>query len=462
MVAISKLVNNGLLLAGQNIFADVATPQQAATAQYNIINFLGGAAPYVQHPGFGISPDVPSQCTLEQVHLLSRHGERYPSTGTGKALEAIMTKFKNYNETFVGELAFLNDYTFFISDNALLEKETTPFNSQGPYAGTTDAMRHGMSFRNKYKSLFNATEESLKVFTSNSGRVHKTAQYFARGFMGEQYSDKSVEYYVISEDADMGANSLTPRTGCEAYDEDMNDATVAKFNSTYLKTSRERILKGNENLNLTSADVNNFFSWCAYELNVRGASPFCDLFTNEEFIQYSYAYDLGQYYSHGSGHNLTATIAAPYLNATLKFLLEDEPEFKVLLGFSHDTDLEIFHAALGLVEPSADLPTDHIAFPNPYVHSQIVPQGARLYTEKYSCDGSSYVRYIVNDAVYPIQSCQSGPGFSCEISEFESYINKRLEGKDYQTQCNVTDVPTEVTFLWDYATSNYTAADINK
>lgn len=461
MVAISKLVNNGLLLAGQNIFADVATPQQAATAQYNIINFLGGSAPYIQHPGFGISPDVPPQCTLEQVHLFSRHGERYPSSGSGKSFEKIMAKFANYNESFAGELAFLNDYTYFVSDKDYYEKETTPFNSKGPYAGTTDAMRHGMSFRTKYQSLFNATEEDLLVFTSNSGRVHKTAQYFARGFMGEEYSDDSVKFYVINEDASMGANSMTPRDGCVAYDENANNDIVAKFNTSYLSTAQARILKGNEKLNLTTADVKNLFSWCAFELNVRGASPFCDLFTNDEFIRYAYATDLSNYYSNGPGNNLTATIGSPYLNATLKFLLEEDPEYKVLLTFSHDTDLEMFHSALGLLEPSSDLPTDHIPFPNPYVHSQIVPQGARLYTEKYSCDGISYVRYIVNDAVYPIQKCQSGPGFACELSEFESYINKRLEGKDYKTQCNVTDVPTELTFFWDYATSNYTAADID-
>lgn len=461
MVAISKLVNNGLLLAGQNIFSNLASPQQAATEQYNILTFLGGSGPYIQHPGFGISPDVPAQCTLEQVHLFSRHGERYPSKNSGKAFEKIMKKIKNYNETFVGELAFLNDYTYFVSDSNEYEKETTPFNSNSPYTGTSDATRHGMFFRNKYQSLFNASEEDLLVFTSNSGRVHQTSKYFARGFMGDEYSDDAVKYYVISEDGEMGANSLTPRYGCSAYDEDANDDVVAKYNTSYLETAQSRILEGNEKFNLTTSDVNNLFSMCAYEINVRGASPFCNLFTNEEFIQYAYANDLSNYYSNGPGNNMTATIAAPYLNATLQFLLEEDPEFKVLLAFSHDTDLEIFHSALGLLEPSSDLPTDYIPFPNPYVHSQIVPQGARLYTEKYSCDGSSYVRYIVNDAVYPIQSCQSGPGFSCELSEFESYINKRLEGKDYKTQCNVTDVPTEVTFLWDYATSNYTAEDID-
>ena len=44
MVSVSKLLNNGLLLTGQSVFQDVATPQQASVQQYNIVNFLGGSA----------------------------------------------------------------------------------------------------------------------------------------------------------------------------------------------------------------------------------------------------------------------------------------------------------------------------------------------------------------------------------------------------------------------------------
>ena len=46
MVSVSKLLNNGLLLTGQSVFQDVATPQQASVQQYNIVNFLGGSALY--------------------------------------------------------------------------------------------------------------------------------------------------------------------------------------------------------------------------------------------------------------------------------------------------------------------------------------------------------------------------------------------------------------------------------
>lgn len=460
MVSISKLLNTGFLLASQSIFGKVATPQQASTEQYNVIKFLGGSAPYIQHPGFGISPDIPDQCTVEQAHLMLRHGERYPSKAAGKGYEAIMAKINDYNETFVGQLAIFNDYTYFVLDPSYYDKETTPWNSEGTYAGVVTAARHGNGFRAKYKNLFNSSTETLKVFTSNSGRCHVTAINFARGFLGDEYTDKAVEYYVIDEDKKMGANSLTPRDGCAGYNQTLNNQIVKKFNTSYLDGARARLLKGNEKLNLTTSDVYQMFQWCAFELNVKGKSPICDLFTNEEFIQYSYSFDLAMYYTFGPGNNMTAVIGVPYLKATVKFLKEENPDYKIVLGFTHDSDIEMYISTLGLLNPLEALPTDHVPFPNPYQHSQIVPQGARLVTEKLSCNGESYVRFLLNDAVYPLQTCQSGPGFSCKLSDFESYVESRINGLSYRDQCKV-QTPDEVTFLWDYKTGNYTAADID-
>lgn len=76
MVSFSKILHSNLLLVSQSIFQDVATPQQAATDQYSVINFLGGSAPYKQGSRYGISTDIPEKCTVEHVQMISRHGEK--------------------------------------------------------------------------------------------------------------------------------------------------------------------------------------------------------------------------------------------------------------------------------------------------------------------------------------------------------------------------------------------------
>lgn len=461
MVAISKLVNNGLLLVGQSVYQDVALPQQAAVEQYNILHFLGGSAPYLQRSGHGISTDIPDQCTLEQVQLFSRHGERYPTQNAGKKISDLQNKLTSYNGTLKGDLLFLTDYQSFIPNDEFFAYETTPSNSQSPYAGTTNAMKHGAMFRAKYNSLY-SLNATLPVFTSNSNRCYQTLNYFARGFLGDKYSNDTVEYVIVDEDPSMGFNSLTPRYGCAPYNTDAADDAAAaisnQYNTTYLKTILERFNKANKGLNVTKSDVLTLFSWCAYELNVKGASPVCDLFSNEEFIKYSYGNDLSNYYANGPGNNYTAAIGSTLLNASLALLKDESAENKVWLSFSHDTDIEIYHAALGLIVSDNLLPTDHIPFPNPYEHAQIVPQSARVYTEKYSCKGESYVRYIINDAVVPISSCATGPGFSCPIADFEEHLSERIAKADIRTTCQVpSNQSTTADFYWNYKTTKYDA-----
>ena len=460
MVAVSKLINGGLLLAGQSVFQDVATPQQASVQSYNILNFLGGSAPYIQRQGYGISTDIPQGCKLEQVQLLSRHGERYPTTNKGKAFEAIYKKLESYNETFRGDLAFLNDgYTYFVKDKFWYDKETSPKNSKGPYSGTDNAMRHGATFRSRYGSLYDVNS-TLPVFSSNSGRCYETSRYFARGFLGDDFEeDKTVKFSILDEDEESGLNTLTPRHSCPNYNELAFDDVAERYNTSYLNDIAGRLEDQNPGLNLSTSEVENLFQWCAYEINVRGSSPFCDLFTNEEFVRYSYSNDLSNYYSNGAGNNFTRIAGSPLLKASLALLKDNTNSNQIWLSFTHDTDLEIFHSSLGLLEPAEDLPTDYIPFPNPYVHSSIVPQGARIYTEKYQCeDDESYVRYIINDAVVPIPKCATGPGFSCKLDDFENYVNERIGDIDFVEQCGVnSSYPSELTFYWDYQNTTYDA-----
>lgn len=462
MVSVSKLVNNGLLLVNQAIYKDVVTPQQASVENFNAVYFMGGAGPYIQRPNYGISPDIPEQCEVKQVQLLSRHGERYPTSSTGKSLKALYDKFQNYTETFKGDLAFLNDYEYFVQDSDLYEKETTASNSDSIYAGTTDLLTHGVAFRNKYNDIFDKNQ-TLLIFTSNSGRIHTSSKYFARGFLGDDYEEDKVQYVILNEEDSLGANSLTPSNGCAALNSSANEEIVDKYDSTYLKDISARLENQNPGLNLTSSHVSSLFAWCAYELNVNGSSPFCDLFTNEEWIRYSYSVDLDKYYLVGPANNLTATVASPWLSASLELLKDDDNENKVWLSFVHDGDIYRYLTAVGLISSKYEMPVDHIPFPIPYQNVHISPQGARVYTEKLQCSNESYVRIIVNDAVMPIESCQNGPGFSCKFSDYESYVEKQLEGNSYADNCHADEgVPTSLTFYWDFAEKNYYAEDINQ
>ena len=370
-----------------------------------------------------------------------------------------MNVFKSYGKDFKGDLSFLNDYEYFVTNKEYYEKETSPTNSEGTFAGTTTALRHGAYFRQRYSTLYSGG--NFTVFTSNSGRCYQTANYFARGFLGDEYSDEIVEYVVVDEDPKMGANSLTPRYACKNLENINNDDIVDKFDKSYLQDILNRWQQQNPGLNLTTSQVSRLFLWCAFELNVRGSSPFCSLFTNEEFIKSGYENDLTNYYSIGQGNNLSTTVGSPMVEASLRLLLDESSTNKIWVMFTHDTDMEFYLSSMGLINPEKDLPVDHVPFPNPYNAAQMFPQGGRTYLEKLNCNDKKYVRFIMNDAVVPFPDCSNGVGFSCDFDQFVDIVRSRLDGIDYSKQCDST-APANLTFLWDYKDVNYNAPLIDQ
>ncbi|KAH8682989.1 histidine phosphatase superfamily [Tricladium varicosporioides] len=53
----------------------------------------------------------------------------------------------------------------------------------------------------------------------------------------------------------------------------------------------------------------------------------------------------------------------------------------------------------------------------------------------------TYIRILLNDAVYPVPTCQDGPGKSCLLSDYVKYVGSKLTAAgDLRTRCNVSAV----------------------
>ncbi|SCU77361.1 LANO_0A00166g1_1 [Lachancea nothofagi CBS 11611] len=429
--------------------------------QEHIFPYLAGAGPYFSYPeNYGIPVDPPKECKITQVQLLARHGERYPTKSRGKKLLNTWNTLQKYPHEFNGSLAFINDdYEFFIQNMDDLEMETTTQNSINainPYTGEMDAKKHAQQFLAQYEEFLEDNRE-FAVFAASSQRVHDTAQYFIDS-LGDKFN---ISLQVVSEEPSAGANTLSPGYSCPAWNPDEYADIIDAFSTDFLKDIATRMNKENHGLNLTKSDAENLFSWCAYELNARGFSEICNLFTPEELIRYSYYDDLSSYYEDGPGYPMIQAVGANYLNASVKLLKEsDDLDQKVWLSFTHDTDILNYLTTLGLFDDDKDLDPSTVPFRNHVFHkSWMIPQGARVYTQKYQCKNDSYIRYVVNDAVIPLENCSDGPGFSCEAEEFYDYANQRMEGQNFFEACNTSSVSntTELTFFWDWNTTQYNA-----
>ena len=94
--------------------------------------------------------------------------------------------------------------------------------------------------------------------------------------------------------------------------------------------------------------------------------------------------------------------------------------------------------------------------------------GGHVTLERLTCNATAvtpadtYVRAIVNEAVVPFPTCKDGPGYSCSLSNYTSYVNS-LPG--FVSTCGIpNNVSQSLDFFWDYNTStqyNYQVGPIS-
>lgn len=166
------------------------------SSTFDIKKYWGNLSPWysLQSADFGLpnaSPLVPDGCTITQLHLLYRHGARYPTTGAPpSSFASKVAKAATAGGFSVwDDLAFLSTWRYRLGAELL-----TPF-------GRSQSFELGVSYRQLYGQLLNnfTVSKTLPVFrTESQDRMVKTAENFAAGFFGvPEYVDQvSIEILV--------------------------------------------------------------------------------------------------------------------------------------------------------------------------------------------------------------------------------------------------------------------------
>ncbi|KAK5009627.1 hypothetical protein LTR60_005155 [Cryomyces antarcticus] len=296
---------------------------------WNILYHLGGNGPWVEKVDGAVEGGigVPDGCQVEQVHMMSRHAERFPTIRAGVRMLELVKRIQDANVTLKGDLEFVNRWNYFTFDpQAHFEQLTTT----GPFAGTLEAFTTGVKLRTRYEHLLPSSQSLNKInlWASDSNRVIETARYFAAGLFGLDWQ-KTAHLHIIPETADRGADTLTPGDTClkyadnvDPYGHDYGARMLMEYRSTYLPAISERLLKQNPDMQFTNSEVYSMQEMCGFETTVRGSSQWCDVFTKEEWLAFEYARDVIHYYRAGPGNPYGAVMGWLWLNATANLLAE--------------------------------------------------------------------------------------------------------------------------------------------
>ncbi|KAJ3775329.1 phosphoglycerate mutase-like protein [Lentinula raphanica] len=424
--------------------------EQNEKEDWDIFQHWGNLSPWYSNKrgtfGLDSGPDRPESCTVTGLHLLHRHGARYPTGWASYGGPATFSKrlSQQSNWTAEGELEFLNTWTYKLGEEIL-----TPF-------GRQQLFDLGISTRLKYGFLLNnfTQRNTLPVFrTESQNRMFHSAINFALGFFGFPVEGK-VEMSVGVEGEGFN-HTLAPYYACpNARKHQISDRGkfyVERWTEIYLNATRDRLQSHLKGYDLSIEDVYTMQQLCAYETVAIGYSVFCPLFTREEWEGFDYSMDLYFWYNSAFGSPVGRVQGAGWVREFIarleskplwwgdegdwemsadrwgsinRTLDENQYTFPVdqslYVDATHEVVVLNVLTALNLstLAQSGPLPYTHIPENHSFKVSQLAPFATNVQFQLLDCSPSSTVsnapsgsqiRIIINDAPVPLHSIQGCP-----------------------------------------------------
>ncbi|KAF2716448.1 acid phosphatase [Polychaeton citri CBS 116435] len=426
----------------------------------SVSHFWGQYSPFFSVPS-DIDADVPRKCSVTFAQILSRHGARDPTASKTTSYNATVHKIQSEVSTFTGPYAFLKDYQYTLGADML-----TAFGEQG-------LVDSGIKFFQRYKQL--ATRNTPFVRSAGEARVVQSAFNWTQGFHTAKVdsgrgshsgaTDKDYPYPILVIPEDDGVNNTLNHGLCTAFedgpDADIGDEAKGTWADIFVPPIQKRLNKDLPGANLSKSETIYMMDLCPFNTvaSPNGTiSPFCNLFSEEEWHQYSYYETLDKWYGHGFGNPLGPTQGVGFVNeliarltskpvndeTTTNHTLDSNPvtfplHKRLYADFSHDNDMTGIFAALGLYNRTSMLPNTTVVEPQDaggYSAGWTVPFAARMYVEKMRCFGEreELVRILVNDRVQPLEQCGGDHLGRCTLSAFVDSLGFARSGGEWD-QC---------------------------
>ncbi|KAI9638280.1 histidine phosphatase superfamily [Dioszegia hungarica] len=461
-------------------------------------------------------PDpLPPTCSLTRVSLLIRHSsilgndDEYDDS-MGPFIEKIKRIRDEHPEKIPqGEWAFLGEW-----ESPIKEDKVEVLSERGK----ADSLYLGQYIRQQYNSLFpppdkkKSSSESkhkhkgkkgkkappYKVWTASSSRDIETAQAYIKGSFPKHQSGPNgdgdgevVQLIKVPNKAKDWDKSLTPHKACDAFEKLSSLEPANKWLALYAGRVRERLSSLMPFLidELDDQDVLGMQMLCGYESIAQGSSSFCHLFTDDEWLDVEYYFDVRFHYMMGYGNSLSPYLGGPWVKTALHLLDgkdtggDDHPKsiadgskklpkpklppnatHTQLLhpSFTHRESpafvavfLNLYNATSLKYPASAPPSLDHRVDERAWRTSHLTPFLGHIALERFSChptrdspdvsseqvgsgdnhhhhghkgkqDGS-YVRAVVNGKQERMGGCEDGVNGSCKWETFVKFVNGRAE-----------------------------------
>ncbi|KAH7327620.1 histidine phosphatase superfamily [Rhizoctonia solani] len=397
-----------------------------------------------------ISSENPKGCEVSMISILQRHGARYPTgDGEGARIDAALGKLSTVKEITDPALEFVRDFKYpYIADQLVS-------------LGQRQMYVSGQIIAQKYSWLW----PRAFVRSSQEERIAESAGWWEQGFKGGSFDIPVTALpspAVAMPVSDKVNNTLDVQTcpAARALNPPPGDIASAKWLATFAPPITERLNNGLPGANLTDRDVFSLMNLCGFDSAAKNgtASPWCSVFSMDEWKSYEYYHDLEKYWSKSYGSKYARSLGAGWVNELLSRLTDQPVQDststnstldsnydtfpigpsapRIYADFSSDNNIATILSSLGILRDDDPLPSTG---PIPssdnqqFVVSKMVPFGGMALVEKLSCTGSElegdFVRIMINDAVISLDSIPE-----CEGSEDINglcALDKFVQGQAY-------------------------------
>lgn len=410
-------------------------------AQFNPFEHMGPLSPYFS-ASFGVD-DAKHQapptgrngtCTLEQVHILHRHGARYPTGGA--PTELVRDLVGTHGATFTGPLTFLNMYAYRLGAELLVPLGREQLHMSGVKAAIDYARLAERDLSHNKKLLVRAGSQQ---------RIVDSALAWSAGFWGHAWPDKT-DFEVQIEEPHFNT-TLAPNFACSAAADAFH---VQDYVQQYLAKTTERLQQYVHGAKLSPMTVYGMQQLCSYDTVAYGQSAFCALFSEDDWRGYEFAWDQRFFYDYGPGAATGPAMGLGWVNEFVSRLTHtpwdratqtsenatfntDPTLFPVdraiYADFTHDSVLTSVIAALNLTELAKPPRVEDRQ--RAFRTSLVVPFSARLIFEKFACgagDDEALIRLRLNDAIVPLQQlsqCEARADGLCSLNHFLASLAQR-------------------------------------
>ncbi|RUP42768.1 histidine phosphatase superfamily [Jimgerdemannia flammicorona] len=423
---------------------------------FNILDHLGSKGPYPISNRISSPIVLHATCKLAQIHVLARHGTRYPSNKESKRFIDLYALFSDakIDHQHRWLRTWVNQYDPLKSNLLAL-------------AGDKDLYFLGKRLAARYNSFFRNSTYNANIFefrASDTSRSSQSGSAFSIGlFEGDGplgYSRiQPIFLYTIPKgiDRQLAMKHACPKWLKEGRINPFRDAQIDAFASLHLPAIAQRLNAQFPNLDLQPEHISDIYSLCGYEASFKGStSTWCTLLQPPEVEALEYIEDMDEYFSFSYGNPLNEFLACDLVTnlvTDIEALISNNPAAKHgTFKFGHAETIKFLATLLNISHDDQPLlanATAQFICNRKYRTSQIVPFAANMVFEVLNCSNAGYkIRMMINERPVAIPGCVGGESakdaHACPWETFRKLVSSKV-GCDFQKVCALSTVKPLVT-----------------